>query len=486
MHISKNSLIVPLDRDPHWKYVIFNSLSGNVNLLDDDYFDYLTELENKENPLPPDPEKDARLLERGYVFREPAQEEERRLKVLNAYEKKVQETKINIYGVYPYNRCPHGCSWCSYGDILDGRSLSEPGIERLMVFIERNEQEERLKQKPDLSLQGGDTKPDTEEELKQKPHLSLHGGDTMPDTEEGVALFKKLTDYLDRFGLLRIFTYGFNLERYKDVLMTLKPKKVLFSFQLLENPTSFEPEDLFSKSAEESFDWLRMHGFLTSLVVKVTEENVGRSVDYVNYFIAKGYVYSSNCHIYLRPTFKNQCSIYRPCLINYDLFHSIFTQSANSPQMEAVFLYGHSFMSMLQALIRSRGQLSIRTNFCAANSNLLIMDPKGHAYTCYNVLGDPNHSLGDVVSDGALDKSKLEPWRKRQPDNITVCSGCPAKYLCGGGCAYDSLVKKGSISEHECPPLDKVIKWAFELLHEDFMDSARYTQIIDECGEEEP
>ncbi len=464
MHLSQNNIIVSLDNDTQWKHVLVNPLSGHVNLLDDEYHHYISSLDNSSDRCI-DLEKEERLLNRGYMYQNETDEAEKSNAMLAELLKTDMENKFNNYSVIPNNSCTQACPDCRHRDRLDGRQLSLDDVDRIVAFIKKNEREDGL---------------------KQNPLLCLFGGDTMPDSEQGFAVFKRFINHLDSFGHLRIFSFGFNLDRYKPLLSQLDPKKTTFSFRLLENSLNQDTGNLLSESVEASIDWLRVHGFRISLTVKLTEENISLMPDYVNVFIEKGYVYSNNCSMYIKPTQKGNCSLFRPCTADYDLFRDVFRLCAQYPQLEALTFSCHGFVMTLQNLIKSRDRFDPRTLFCAANWNLHIIEPDGTISPCYHALGDGSLAVGNALygESGLLERDKLNPWREREVDTIPSCRSCSGKYFCSGGCTYNALEEKGLLSESSCTPYRTIIKWAFEILHDDFMESVKYNKIIQESRQD--
>jgi radical SAM protein with 4Fe4S-binding SPASM domain len=149
--------------------------------------------------------------------------------------------------------------------------------------------------------------------------------------------------------------------------------------------------------------------------------------------------------------------------------------------MESASFSGHGVLMVLQNILKSRGKFSPRTIYCRANWNLTIFEPGGFIYPCYHALGDIDLAVGNINNKTSiLDETKLEPWRERTVDIIEECKNCPAKYICSGGCAYEALTTKGSLLKPSCQPYEPIIKWAFESLHEDFMESERYNQVHQE------
>ena len=53
---------------------------------------------------------------------------------------------------------------------------------------------------------------------------------------------------------------------------------------------------------------------------------------------------------------------------------------------------------------------------------------------------------------------KISIWRNRTVRNIDKCTECVYRYICGGGCTYKAISKKGQINSPNCSDFEKIIK----------------------------
>jgi uncharacterized protein len=451
--------MIELNMDDQWKYVVLNPLAGNVNFLNEDFYGYLKDFQVLGMSRTADPAKDERLVGRGYVYRESGEEEEKTRQIIDDKNKTDRENLQNCYTIVPINGCSAGCSNCRHQNKLNGSMLSEADVEKTMDFIQNAE---------------------TDAASDKKPILTIYGGDTMPDNDRGFALFKKIMAYEEQFAHIRIFTNGFNLQRYKKLLQDRDDEKLSFVFLIQATEAVKYGHEILSHPDELCIDWLRGCGISIGLIIKIFEDHVDKMPDYVNYLIGNGFLLSDNCALSFRSSFIDQCPLFEPCSIDYGLYEKIFRIYRDYPQLEPANFSGYGVLKVLQVLLKVRGKFAPQTYFCGANRNLSIFEPSGDVYTCYHALGNPELAVGNINNETIIDESKLDRWRKRSVDNIMECQGCPAKYLCGGGCAYEALAAKDSLLKPNCQPYESLIKWAFESLHEDFMESARYNQVQQE------
>ncbi len=91
----------------------------------------------------------------------------------------------------------------------------------------------------------------------------------------------------------------------------------------------------------------------------------------------------------------------------------------------------------------------IRIVDCAGCGRQIVLSPDGQIGTCHAFLGNKKFFCGNVnQKDFNPNKNEVFiEWSGRSPFNISHCQKCPALSICGGGCPYNSYVRKGSIWE---------------------------------------
>jgi radical SAM protein with 4Fe4S-binding SPASM domain len=454
MFFSKNNIVLELEKDDQWNYLLFNSLVGNVDFLNREYVEYIRQLKSNAGKTKKDSDKNRQLMSRGYLYNNEEEEMEKIKLFIDHFNSSIEKNKRNSYQVILRNSCSEGCSYCKYRERLDNACMSPGTLDNVMRLISIHDQRSGA---------------------KEKPLLSIGGGESLPDSDEGYALIKKvLEEYGERFAQVTFQTFGFNFERYKSLLLECGVDRISFVFRLLENEALYERDVIMSESLAETVDALRMHGMQTVMALKITETNVGKLPGYINYFIERGLVFSQNCRILGKPTHKENCSIFSTCTTDYSLYQTIFSIYDEYPQLEFVNFSGRGVLTVLQYLLKMRERFSPRTFFCEANWNFLMVDPKGDIFPCHHGLRDKSFAVGNIDSEPVIDYDKLSQWRGRHVQAIEGCAHCSAKYLCSGGCAFEALAKTKNLYSSDCQPYENLIKDIFENMHQDFLESERY------------
>jgi uncharacterized protein len=97
----------------------------------------------------------------------------------------------------------------------------------------------------------------------------------------------------------------------------------------------------------------------------------------------------------------------------------------------------YPFANLLNAL-REIHKGTHRPYPCGAGGGYLGVSADGDLAACHRFVGDEAGAMGDLA--GGVDRSRQENWlAARHVDRQQPCSGCWARYLCGGGCHHETL-----------------------------------------------
>lgn len=449
MKTSRNNILIPLDKDSEWRYVLYNALSGHVTFLNEDYNAALARLENSTD-YEPDLAIREDLHSRGFIFHDEVEEAKLEQTYLNAAIDSIKTRTPNLYAIVTGFDCPGSCPACAHMSGSRPR-MDIQTLDRVLAAIQELE---------------------AEAPNKIKPVLLLIGGETLPDDEAGSSFIDHLLDnYGDTFRLLIFSTMGFNTERYSRFQTSGISSKVVFLFNVAALD---QGERLLPQATMESVETIRRTGALVRLNLKITPQTVHLVPKVVNELIGTGFAFSNNCSFRLMPMSEANCVVYQPCAINYDVLNDVFGLYREYPQMEFAGLAGRGVADRLQTLLKRRERLGHRIHYCEANSSLYIFGSEGAIFTCYHAVQHPEMAVGSVDRRPLVDSALREPWLRTVLE-IAGCESCQAKFLCSGGCAYQSLLETGITLSPACQPYARTMKSAFEALYMDFLDSERYS-----------
>src|SRR5699024_7587601 len=101
--------------------------------------------------------------------------------------------------------------------------------------------------------------------------------------------------------------------------------------------------------------------------------------------------------------------------------------------------------------------------FCKASKSYFSVDVDGKLYPCHRFVGMKKYYIGDVF-DGINNNNRL--FLDSNVFNKHKCQKCWAKFLCGGGCYYDSLLLMKDINvpnNQKCFLIKSFLEISFKL-----------------------
>jgi len=99
----------------------------------------------------------------------------------------------------------------------------------------------------------------------------------------------------------------------------------------------------------------------------------------------------------------------------------------------------YPFLNMVNAL-RELHRGTHRPYPCGAGAGYFGVSAEGELAACHRFVGDAERVFGDVQH--GVDPAKQRDWlAQRHVHRQLPCSGCWARYLCGGGCHHEVLAR---------------------------------------------
>lgn len=92
-----------------------------------------------------------------------------------------------------------------------------------------------------------------------------------------------------------------------------------------------------------------------------------------------------------------------------------------------------------------------RVAHCAAETGMLMFDPRGDVYSCWEEIGATDRRIGGYAG-GVLDVDgdALPTWLSRFPGAIDQCSRCPYALIHTSGCGNHARADAGSVFAAAC------------------------------------
>ena len=132
--------------------------------------------------------------------------------------------------------------------------------------------------------------------------------------------------------------------------------------------------------------------------------------------------------------------------------------------------FGHesqySVADRLKALFRKESFSSFSPSFCGAERSMIIVDPFGKIFSCWDFVGRYDRAVGftDMQSGRFLWNFDKAKWKTRTVDIMKNCQTCPYCFICRGGCASRAEYNAGNCFREDCGESKEIFNLVASLL----------------------
>jgi uncharacterized protein len=364
MHISRHNLIFNT-QEPDW-FVVLNPLARSIDLLDSRAIEIL------QSPGASDawnafPEFLRLCLERGYVYHE-ADDEEQRLRALEKKSKELSDAEPLAFVVYVTFACNLRCTYCFESRSLQGqRGVIQPDvIDSLFRAIAELQQQRNNPMPPEITLFGG------EPLLRGKAH------------EESIT---RILDSCKEKGFrISLITNGVELGGYSDLLSRYDIENIQIT---VDGPQRIHDRRRIFANGQGSFhrivagiDEALEKGLKISLRVNVDDENVAYLPELADFILQKGWL-EKRVDVYITPVNENGPEN-KVCLqqSRIETLKTLLEMKQQHRQLDFMTI-SHWLVQYFENILE-RGTLPMpETRFCEATTGTQYsVDFMGRVFTC--------------------------------------------------------------------------------------------------------
>ena len=106
---------------------------------------------------------------------------------------------------------------------------------------------------------------------------------------------------------------------------------------------------------------------------------------------------------------------------------------------------------MKSVLDGKQENLSPKISYCSAYTSLVILDPYGKIYPCWDFVDNEEHQIGTFHPEVNYYNKNLDLWRGRGREVLTKeCLECPYVLLHGSGCQAEAHRRTGDYWQRDC------------------------------------
>ena len=111
--------------------------------------------------------------------------------------------------------------------------------------------------------------------------------------------------------------------------------------------------------------------------------------------------------------------------------------------------------SKIMKAVEGKGLMGFQSTFCGAQNGMIIFDPCGDMYTCWEIVGMEKYKVGTYKDEVVFDEEELERWYGKNIGKTNACSKCKYAFFCGGGCMVQAIKEGRGYNSPYCDGLPK-------------------------------
>lgn len=432
MNYRKSSYTITVCVDEKEKqYMLMHGYTGAIDIISENLYSILNSFSH-ENEF--DPEILQKLLERGYLTKQTEEEEFDYFKRLaTALFRKETLLHKGFTFLVTYN-CNFCCPYCYEKDIAKEKvAFTKKMVDRAYRAVIEISSDERLCAK----------------------NITLYGGE--PLLKEN----KEIVSYIISRGKEQNFTFsaisnGYDLDYYEDLL---SPENIKFIQITIDGISENHNQRRIHRQGFPTFEKIVKNigialnkGVQIFVRVNTDKNNVNDLEELQKIF--------TDLHYMENPLFSVDSALLKSYSTDTKDVYQYFSEKEFIAWHKAhklkVSSQDYGTYQRIYSAIKQAKPLSFRPTFCGAQTSGFVLDPFGNIYTCWEVVDQKEHCIGNYASnDGIIwDTNILDKWRQVHIVHNTSCSRCKYALLCGGGCPALNL------TEHHCIHMEDIVRYA--------------------------
>jgi len=431
MQVSNYEIIIPFDDEKH--YLLVNGLYVAMDVVDTAVGEAM--LEGNLKALPDD--ERARLLARGHITDSPETERED-LDIFAGLHRKLAAGRSLCLYILPTYNCNFRCPYCYEKHRLSaGEDWLKKAMSREMVdaVFEAVDKEKARGVRID--------------------RIGLYGGE--PLLKENIELIRYISKKAAVAAMeLTVTTNGYDLDIFIDILTKYKYNKLQITLDGVREDN--DSRRIYSGGGG-SYEKILQNaglalskGIQTDIRINVGPANLERVHALPRIFEERGFFRYPKFSYYFAPT-SGENYPGKDHGVKYSDLVDMLTRNGfeKNDAMMHVSQY-NAVYGEIRNLIKSRKYFNPSDSFCGAESGMLLADPEGFLYTCWDFVAMDHMRVGRINTGKGKFAFNFEllKWHTRTVDRMPECAGCPYVFACRGGCASMAFENTGDLTAYYC------------------------------------
>ncbi|WP_244978064.1 radical SAM protein [Bacteroides reticulotermitis] len=208
-----------------------------------------------------------------------------------------------------------------------------------------------------------------------------------------------------------------------------------------------------------------------SIIVRINIDNtnVGEVVKLDKYFREKGFYLYDSFMVYAAylggevnfnpETYNNEISLSG----TYDDFFEVFKNKDHKVK------HNYTLYNRLYNAIESKKSIPLSSCHCDSHYSNYVFDPLGNIYTCLELVGKKEHSIGTYNRADLKWNENAARWQERNISSIAGCNRCKYTLLCGGGC-FAKVLRNPKCGDSYCGDFSTILGQVCNEVYFDLMN----------------
>ena len=438
LHVSRYEMILPFPRDAG-RCAAVNGLYGAFDVVTAGEAEILRRgLDNPEAVLALPEETLSRLARRGHLVPETPEQEAEHVRILSRLYWLIPYRGQTDLVILPTYNCNFRCEYC---------------FER--ARLERGPQWLSRRMTPEMADAIFRQMERTREKGVRTVSCTLYGGEPLMSANREIV--RRIIERAEALEMkLTCITNGYELDRYIDLV---RDHPFLFLQVTVDGTRETHDARRYLAGGRGTYDRIMdniglalENGINIHVRINVNRSNLESAMALPEAFRERGFTEHGTFRYYFKattPCFEDDPAnaITEEELFQVMLSHGICTGEDVSRHR----IYNEMAVRVSRAMKRE-SYPALTPAHCGAESGMLVVDPEGTIYPCWDLVSMEEHAIGftDAESGRFLFNFGLGKWRTRTVDNIPECRACPYLMFCGGGCAAESVFGSGELKKGAC------------------------------------
>ncbi len=416
--------------------------TGAIDLINKELIAILKNKGNNSLHINIDQERLEPLLKRGYVTNMSISEERQYVKNIAETLHK-NNTLVKAFVITVTYNCNFRCPYCYENDFSKhGSNWSKNTLTKEMVDRIYNVM---LELEPDRT--------------KHNNIITLYGGEPLLKENYNIVKYIVEKGIMNNYCFVAI-TNGYEIDNYIDLLGKGKIESLQITIDGMEETHNkrrkhFKNNDSFSKIVNNIKKIIET-GVTVGIRINTDKSNINEIPELMKFFKNSGFLDDRNINI--SSSYTNGCTYNDTQDVDLKKINFVekITNLKETGGLHKISIA--NFTDMERALnksIKENQVLAFKSEYCGAHNGMIVFDPIGNIYPCWEAFGSENNIIGKYKNKLTVTDA-YDKWQNRIVTNIENCKNCKYALFCGGGCAGKLILSNKDIYSSNCEDYQQI------------------------------